>query len=144
LKIIDNRSCKLNKYDSELKLSKVHPMPTFGECKFLDSIDFVVAIDKEDPRVFVVVHVYDTTVSVCNRMNKILCELAIQRPSLKFICIETNESGFKNLDKIALPILNIYKDGVLLSTCAGIANEFGNFFTSHEVEWLLENEIEKK
>lgn len=42
-------------------------------------------VEKEDPRVYVIVHLYDTTTLACVRMNRILEEIAMNSKDVKFL-----------------------------------------------------------
>ncbi len=54
--------------------------------------------------------------------------------------MKASSSGIE-IDRVTLPILNIYKNGESVDVIAGIAVEYGEFFTKEEIEWLLETHI---
>jgi thiol-disulfide isomerase/thioredoxin len=51
----------------------------------VQAADFVEQVEQVDPRVAVVVHLFESGVSSCLRMNRLLDELAAQWPHVKFL-----------------------------------------------------------
>ena len=47
------------------------------------------------------------------------------------------------VDRLTLPILNIYRGGNCETVLAGIAEELGEYFTREDVEWLLESKLQE-
>jgi hypothetical protein len=46
------------------------------------------------------------------------------------------------LDRMTLPILNIYKAGNSVTVLAGIAEELGEYFVKEDAVWLLESTLQ--
>jgi hypothetical protein len=112
--------------------------PLFGYCKDVDTQDFVDEVDKEDPRTAVVVHLYEPSVQHCVRLNRFLDELSRSMKHVKFLRMKASSNEIE-VDIVALPILNIYRGGELITVLAGIATDLGAFFTKDDIEWLLES-----
>lgn len=122
------------------ELQKQSNLPKFGYVKEITDSDFIDEVEKVDPRVFVIVHLYETSIPSSVRMNRFLEEIARDKPNFKFLRMNASSSGIE-IDRVTLPILNIYKNGESVDVIAGIAVEYGEFFNKEEIEWLLETHI---
>mmetsp|Transcript_39730 Transcript_39730/g.124082 ORF Transcript_39730/g.124082 Transcript_39730/m.124082 type:complete len:385 (-) Transcript_39730:46-1200(-) len=115
-------------------------VPTFGDISEITGDEYVDAVDKVDPRVFVVVHLYEPYIHLCQRMNRTLEVLARRHPTVKFLrmradhCRQVTGTAF---DAIALPTLIIYKGGKTVNTVVRVQDEVGEELGVDEVEWLL-------
>jgi hypothetical protein len=114
--------------------------PVFSGCKDVDTNDFIEEVDQADPRTIVVVHLYEPSVQFCIRMNRFLEEISRSMPKIKFLRMKASQNEIE-VDRMTLPILNIYRAGEVVSVLAGIAAELGDFFTKEDVEWLLESTL---
>jgi len=113
--------------------------PQFSSVKDVNSEQFVDELEKEDPRVRVVVHLYEPSVSVCTRLNRILDEIAPLMTSVKFLRLQAKANDVA-VDRVALPILQVYRAGESQTVLAGISDMLGTeFFTKDDVVELLEN-----
>lgn len=115
--------------------------PLFGTVKEIGSDTFLEEIDCEDPRVIVVVHLYEPTVSSCTRMNRFIEEIARTMTEIKFLRMHASRNEIE-LDRMTLPILNIYRGGKIVTVLAGIAEELGEYFVKEDAEWLLESTLQ--
>lgn len=115
--------------------------PVFGNVKEVDSSDFLEEIDLEDVRVLVVVHLYESSVNSCTRMNRFIEEIARSMSHIKFLRMHASRNEIE-LDRMTLPILNIYRGGKSVTVLAGIADELGEYFVKEDVEWLLESTLQ--
>mmetsp|Transcript_25700 Transcript_25700/g.24564 ORF Transcript_25700/g.24564 Transcript_25700/m.24564 type:complete len:299 (+) Transcript_25700:147-1043(+) len=115
--------------------------PVFGDIKEVGSADFLEEIDNEDPRVVVVVHLYEPSVQSCTRMNRFLEEMARTMSDIKFLRMHASSNEIE-LDRMTLPILNIYKAGNSVTVLAGIAEELGEYFVKEDAVWLLESTLQ--
>ena len=115
--------------------------PVFGNVKEVGSADFLEEIDSEDVRVLVIVHLYEPSVNSCTRMNRFIEEIARSMSSIKFLRMHASRNEIE-LDRMTLPILNIYKGGKSVTVLAGIAEELGEYFVREDVEWLLESTLQ--
>lgn len=70
---------------SSKELKQQTCLPVFGQVKEIRHADFLEAVDKVDPRVYVVVHLYESAISGCVRMNRMLEEIAPSLKNTKFL-----------------------------------------------------------
>jgi Phosducin len=115
--------------------------PQFGNVKEVGSEDLIEEIDCMDPRVVVIVHLYEPSISSCTRMNRYLEEIARKMTGIKFLRMHASRNGIE-LDRMTLPILNIYHGGKHVVALAGIAEELGEHFVREDVEWLVDSTLE--
>ncbi|GMH99374.1 hypothetical protein TrLO_g14578 [Triparma laevis f. longispina] len=121
---------------SQLRYSTT--FPTFGEITEVDPFEFSDAVDNADPRVNIVVHMYEPYVDDCKKINKLLEQLARRMNWCKFLrlhCFKANP----NFDPIALPVLMVYKGGELAHNFVKVTDDLPTDFTIDDVQWLLEN-----
>mmetsp|Transcript_17301 Transcript_17301/g.34717 ORF Transcript_17301/g.34717 Transcript_17301/m.34717 type:complete len:325 (+) Transcript_17301:441-1415(+) len=121
---------------SQLRYSTTYP--TFGEISEVDPFEFSDAVDEADPRVNVVVHMYEPYVPACKSINNMLENLARRMKWCKFLrlhCFKANP----NFDPIALPVLMVYKGGELAHNYVKVTDELPKDFTVDDLQWLLEN-----
>lgn len=116
--------------------------PTFGTVRDVDTSDFIEQVENEDSRVVVVVHVFEPAISSCVRINRFLEEIAAtSMQNVKFLRMQASSNQIE-VDRVALPILNIYKGGELVQALVAVANELGGeFFSKEDLLWLLESTI---
>eukprot|EP00607_Mallomonas_marina_P000669 CAMPEP_0182429320 /NCGR_PEP_ID=MMETSP1167-20130531/25685_1 /TAXON_ID=2988 /ORGANISM="Mallomonas Sp, Strain CCMP3275" /LENGTH=315 /DNA_ID=CAMNT_0024612767 /DNA_START=183 /DNA_END=1130 /DNA_ORIENTATION=+ len=123
-----------------LELQMEASLPIFGTCREVDSSDFTDMVDNEDPRVHVVVHIYESSLSLCLRLNKQLEEIAVRRPHVKFLRMNASANAL-SIDLIALPILTVYKGGEReREKTFAITQELGEAFTVDDVDGFLEEQ----
>lgn len=102
--------------------------------------DFLEKLEVDGQRTIVVVHLFEPSLHCCNSMNRILEELAADAAYLhvKFIRMEASANGLE-VDRLTLPILQLYRGGAVATTLAGIAHELGDSFTKDDIDWLLQS-----
>ncbi|CAK9030862.1 Phosducin-like protein (PHLP) [Durusdinium trenchii] len=121
------------------QMTSLNELPKFGRVIPLDKFGFLDAVDEADPRTFVIVHIYEEYIVACQRMNKILEEVAMRHPYLKICKLVATEAS-QTLSHRALPAFIVYKGQELVNE-AGVGvneNEFGTgHFTASEVEFFF-------
>jgi hypothetical protein len=122
----------------EIKASSA--LPTFGEVKDVSSSDFVEQVEKVDSRVWVIVHLFEPAISTCVRLNRILEEIAMNMRNVKFLRMQCSTNGI-DIDRVAMPMMQLYRGGENVQTIAGITVELGDFFKKEEIEWLLDSHL---
>lgn len=114
-------------------------VPKFGGVVPLSSNDFVDEIDKENPQVYIIVHVYEDRSKACKTMNGCLVNLAQEYPTVKFCKIRATETKLSmKFAKDGVPALLIYKGGDMIGNFIRISDELGDDFFSSDVESILE------
>jgi hypothetical protein len=118
--------------------------PRFGTVRDVDASELASALDDADSRIVVAVHLYEPSIPTCARLNRILDELAAAMPTLLFLRMPASANGV-SVDRVALPMVSLYRGGESLGALAGIAHELGtDFFTREQVEELLVLELDGK
>lgn len=112
-------------------------LPVFGSFREVDSSDFSDEIDETDPRVFVVVHLYETSIQSCILLNRHLEQMAVTNPHIKFLRMNASLNEV-NIALVAMPMLTVYRAGDTVNIIAAVESELGPKFTADDVEWLLE------
>lgn len=120
-------------------MSQLQKTPNFGEVYTLKSKDeFLDAIDKEDPKVTIVVHIYRDKTLACVTMDGCLNVLADQHPAVKFCRISVDIAGMSNLFRVeGVPALLIYKGGQIIGNFVQLSKELGDDFFATDVEKFL-------
>ncbi|RYH13136.1 hypothetical protein EON65_36395 [archaeon] len=118
-------------------------LPTYGHVQEITTHDELLDIlEHTDKRVYVVIHLYETSVTSCVRMNKFLEELAVRKPNVLFVRMYASQNGIE-VDISTLPVLTVYRAGECVEGVAGISAQYGQYFTIADVEHILDNIIEK-
>lgn len=112
----------------------------FGHLREVDERGYVSAIDNEDPRIPVVIHIYSKAVQSCNILTQSLSSLARTYPGTKFLQVPAAAIGFGKNSTVAaqadeedeeyddfssntlevLPTLLVYKAGTLVANLVRI------------------------
>ena len=115
----------------------------FGNIVEVTAREYVEAIDKCDPRVFVVVHIYEDYVKECGRLNRCMEELARSYTNVKFVRLRSSESP-SPFDPVTLPTLCVYKAGDLCNSFVRVQDTVSSNFTSDDIEWMLNQVWERR
>lgn len=111
-------------------------LPKFGFIKEVNASQYVDAIDKEDPAVHVVIHLYDQFQTTCYLMNQVLSLLAKKHPYVKFLKVVAKSVSDK-FGEESLPTILVYKAGDLVGNFIKITDTIGDDFTVSEMEYFL-------
>jgi thioredoxin-like negative regulator of GroEL len=115
----------------------VNALPEFFGVEDVDPSRYSRAIDDTDPRVFVVVHLYETYIPACRSLIPILEKLSRDSMrSVRFLSLHAS-IGCKTLDPVALPSVLIYRAGHLIGNLTPITNHLPVNFTPQDVEKQL-------
>ncbi|XP_068618364.1 phosducin-like protein [Battus philenor] len=120
-------------------MSKLEKTPKFGTVITLtDQEEFLNAIDKEDAKVTVIIHIYNSKVSACTAMDGCLNVLAGDYPAIKFCRIEADIAGLSKHFRVdGVPALLVYKGGQIIGNFVQLATELGNDFFATDVQRFL-------
>lgn len=119
-----------------LQLQQVSNWPVFGEIIEVDIMDYTSIVDKTDPRVMVIIHMYEPSVPSCNKLNTHLEQAARQMSYASFLRMRPK----KGFDTIALPVLIIYRNGELIHNWIRVVPDYlPNSYAYDDVHELLES-----
>jgi len=114
-------------------------VPKFGCVYELAADKYVDAIDKENPVVTVIVHLYEESVPGCVAMNGCLQCLAKQYPTVKFCRLKASHAQLSfNFSINGVPALLVYKKGELIGNFVRLSDDFGDDFFAPDVEAFLQ------
>ncbi|KAK3858634.1 hypothetical protein Pcinc_035192 [Petrolisthes cinctipes] len=103
-----------------------------------DGETFLDAVDKEDPSVTVIIHIYHQGAGGCEAMDGCLVCLAQEYPHVKFCRMPATAAGVSTRFKVTgLPALLVYKAGHLMGNFVRLIDEFGDDFYATDVEAFL-------
>lgn len=119
-------------------------IPTFGQVYHLRNGDELLeAIDKENPNVLVIAHIYTKYSRPCSNLNRCLNELANELKHIKFVTLDASVTGLSgNFKENGVPALLAYKAGDLVKSLVQL-EEFldKNFDASQVKELLIDNKL---
>lgn len=117
--------------------------PVFGEVKEVNGFEFVEEVDKADPRVLVIVHLYDTRMRECNVVNRHLETIARSKSDTLFLRLQAtaNVLGTTGFEYKALPTFMVYRAGEFVTALVQITEELGESITLDNIDWLLETKV---
>mmetsp|Transcript_25372 Transcript_25372/g.38368 ORF Transcript_25372/g.38368 Transcript_25372/m.38368 type:complete len:284 (-) Transcript_25372:2-853(-) len=119
------------------QLQKSNAMPTFGTLSSKSPEDYVELVDDMDPRVFVIVHLYEPSMATSRMLHSALDKVAQTMEYAKFIEVNALEAN-PNLDLICLPAILIYKGGKLVNNMIKFTDGLPKAFTVGDVKEALE------
>lgn len=120
-----------------MELQKSLAPPMFEGVEDVDPLGYSERVDGTDPRVMVVVHLYETYIPACRTLSPIL--ETISRDSMqhvRFLSLKAAKAS-DTLDPVALPSVLIHKGGHLIANLTPITNHLPDTFTPEDVEELL-------
>lgn len=112
-------------------------LPTFGTLSSKSPYDYVQLVDDMDPRVFVVVHLYEPSIASSRMLHSALDRVAQTMEHAKFIEVNALDAN-PNLDLICLPAILIYRGGELVNNMIKFTDGLPKAFTVEDVREALE------
>lgn len=118
---------------------KSKDIPEFGHMFRLKSgSELLDAIDKENPSVLVLVHIYEKYSRACSNVDRCLDELASELKHVKFVNLDASVSGLSsNFRQNGLPALLAYKAGQLVKSLLQLEEFLDKDFSSTQIKELL-------
>ena len=123
----------------DLQLSDA--LPEFEGVEEVDPVGYSMAVDNSDPRVLIVVHLYETYVPACRSLQPIMENLS--RSSMRgarFLSLKAS-SASATLDPLALPSVLLYRARKLVGNLTPITRHLPADFTPKHVEDVLNDTI---
>ncbi|XP_045767063.1 phosducin-like protein [Maniola jurtina] len=120
-------------------MTQLQKAPNFGKVITLkNQEEFLNAIDKEDSKVAVIIHIYNNGVQACESMDGCLNILAADYPGVKFCRIAANIAGLSRHFRVeGVPALLVYKGGQMIGNFVQLITELGDDFYATNVEKFL-------
>ncbi|KAG6460332.1 phosducin-like protein [Manduca sexta] len=120
-------------------MTQLQKAPKFGKVVTLNTKDeFLNAIDKEDQKVTVIIHIFNINTVACETMNGCLDVLAADYPMIKFCRISADITGLSRHFRVeGVPALLVYKEGQMIGNFVQLVTELGNDFFATDVERFL-------
>lgn len=114
-------------------------LPIFGQVYHLKSgIELLDAIDKENPNVLVIVHIYTKHSKSCANLNHCLNELAGDLKNIKFVTLDASVTALSSAFKEnGVPALLAYKKGDLIKSLIQLEELLDRDFEADQVKELL-------
>ncbi|XP_041986818.1 phosducin-like protein [Aricia agestis] len=120
-------------------MSQLQKTPKFGKVVTLENQEqFLNAIDKEDTKVTVIIHIFSNNVEGCSTMDGCLSVLASDYPAIKFCRIAADMAGLSRHFRVdGVPALLVYKGGQIIGNFVKLSAELGTDFFANDVERFL-------
>lgn len=112
---------------------------TFGHVINLETgVELLDAIDKENPNVLVIVHIYTKFSRPCANLNRYLNELAVDMKTIKFVKLDASVTGLsQNFKDNGVPALLAYKGGELVKSIVQMNELLDRDFNASDVKEIL-------
>lgn len=111
---------------------------SFGKVMELQHSNYVEAIEEENAKVTVLIHVYESNIDACRTVNGCFSVLAGQYKYVKFCKITASEAKVSiNFKKNALPAILAYKDKMLIGNFIRVSDTLGDDFFATDLEGFL-------
>lgn len=111
--------------------------PTFGTLSSKSPEEYVELVDDIDPRVFVIVHLFEPSINTSRMLHSALDKVSQTMEYATFIEVNALDAN-PNLDLICLPAILIYKGGELVSNMIKFTDGLPKAFTVSDVQEALE------
>ncbi|XP_003221609.1 phosducin-like protein 2 [Anolis carolinensis] len=118
------------------ELKSLWKQQRYGELVEIAGEQYVKEVSNAGKDVWVVIHLYRSSIPMCLLINKHLSILATKFPETKFLKSIAN-SCIENYHDSCLPTLFVYKNGEIKGKLIGIAQCGGMHITAEELEWKL-------
>lgn len=114
----------------------------FGHLREVGVGGFIEAIDSEDPKTWVVIHIYDPSLDRCHIIDATLARLARQHPQIKFLRARAGAIGFASSTVSELPDLSSsHRNGNLIAISENDSySDDGDLYTYDEDEESEDNQ----
>ncbi|KFQ42714.1 Phosducin-like 2, partial [Nestor notabilis] len=108
----------------------------YGELREICGEQYVKEVTNAPEDVWVIIHLYRSSIPMCSLVNKHLSLLARKFPEVKFLKAAVN-SCIQNYHDSCLPTLLVYKSGEIKGRFIGVAQCGGMYLKEEELEWKL-------
>lgn len=110
----------------------------FGHLVDVRGDKYDVYIENTLPHTFVIMHIYDEFLPVCQHVNKCLTELARLYPTARFCRVLASQVGVSPaFISNGLPALLVYRGGDLVGNLLRITDQLGETYSTSDLETFL-------
>ncbi|XP_010172098.1 phosducin-like protein 2, partial [Antrostomus carolinensis] len=111
-------------------------MQKYGELREICGEQYVKEVTNAPEDIWVVIHLYRSSIPMCLLLNEHLGLLARKFPEVKFLKAVAN-SCIENYHDRCLPTILVYKSGEIKGRFIGVAECGGMYLKVEELEWKL-------
>ncbi|XP_032042221.1 phosducin-like protein 2 [Aythya fuligula] len=108
----------------------------YGELREISGQQYVKEVTNAPEDVWVIIHLYRTSIPMCLLVNEHLSQLARKFPEAKFVKAIVN-SCIEDYHDTCLPTILVYKSGEIKGRFIGVAECGGIYLKVEELEWKL-------
>ncbi|NXC49145.1 PDCL2 protein, partial [Penelope pileata] len=108
----------------------------YGELREISGEQYVKEVTNAPEDVWVIIHLYRSSIPMCLLVNENLSQLARKFPEVKFVKAIVN-SCIQNYHDRCLPTILVYKSGEIKGRFVGVAECGGMHLKVEELEWKL-------
>ncbi|OXB83845.1 UNVERIFIED_CONTAM: hypothetical protein H355_003057 [Colinus virginianus] len=108
----------------------------YGELREISGEQYVKEVTNAPEDVWVIIHLYRSSVPMCLLVNEHLSQLARKFPEAKFVRAIVNSCIHHYQDR-CLPTILVYKTGEIKARFIGVAECGGMYLKVEELEWKL-------
>uniref|UniRef100_A0A6G1SEW8 Phosducin-like protein n=1 Tax=Aceria tosichella TaxID=561515 RepID=A0A6G1SEW8_9ACAR len=129
---------------AERRIAQLINLPSFGSVfRLATGSELLDAIDKENPNVLIVVHIYARFSRPCAKVDKCLDILANEFKQIKFVTLDASAAGLSdNFKENGVPALLAYRGGNLVKSLVQLEDLLDKDFEAAQLrELLIDNEI---
>ncbi|XP_029443280.1 phosducin-like protein 2 [Rhinatrema bivittatum] len=132
----DERAIEKYRQQRLQELKSLQRRQKFGELTEIQDVQYVKEVTNAGEDIWVVLHLYKSSIPMCILLNHHLSLLARKFPEAKFLKAIANNC-IKNYHDKYLPTLFVYKNGQIKSQFIGIVECGGPNLKLEELEWTL-------
>jgi hypothetical protein len=129
---------------AEKRIAQLINLPSFGFVfRLTTGSELLDAIDKENPNVLLVVHIYTKFSKSCAKVDKCLDVLANEFKQIKFVTLDASSAGLsENFKENGVPALLAYKNGNFVKSIVQLEELLDKDFEVAQLrELLIDNGI---
>nr|XP_013028240.2 phosducin-like protein 2 isoform X2 [Anser cygnoides] len=108
----------------------------YGELREISGDQYVKEVTNAPKDVWVIIHLYRSSIPMCLLVNEHLSQLARNFPEAKFVKAIVN-SCIQDYNDTCLPTILVYKSGEIKGRFIGVAECGGIYLKVEELEWKL-------
>lgn len=119
-------------------------VPTFGQVYRLQmGSELLDAIDKENPNVLIIAHIYTKYSRTCARVDRCLDQLAAEHKYMKIVTLDASVAGLSdNFKENGVPALLAYRNSNLVKSLVQLEDLLDKDFGYNQIKDLLvDNEL---